>query len=94
MKLAIGLLTSLSDSCLADGARCCARKIDLTRSGIGTTIALGIFIVAYMLVMGEKSSTCASQTKKPVARCRGIIWILIGAVYTQQGMQDAAENGI
>ena len=32
------------------------------------------------------------RKSKPVLVAAGIIWILIGAVYTQQGMQDAAET--
>ncbi|MCL4409474.1 sodium:proton antiporter NhaD [Aliidiomarina haloalkalitolerans] len=89
MKLAIGLLTLTIGLLFSPMALAAAPEIDLTRSGIGY-IALGIFIVAYMLVMGEEK--LHMRKSKPVLVAAGIIWILIGAVYTQQGMQDAAET--
>ncbi|MCL5255365.1 MAG: sodium:proton antiporter NhaD, partial [Gammaproteobacteria bacterium] len=89
MKLAIGLLTLTIGLLFSPMALAAAPEIDLTRSGIGY-IALGVFIVAYILVMGEEK--LHMRKSKPVLVAAGVIWILIGAVYTQQGMQDAAET--
>ncbi len=63
--------------------------IDLTNSGIGL-IAVTVFILAYILVMGEEKLHL--RKSKPVLVGAGIIWVLIGIEYATQGMPGAAED--
>src|SRR5690554_3769408 len=63
-------------------------EINLTASGVGY-FALGLFFVAYLLVMGEEMLHL--RKSKPVLVAAGLIWMLIGWEYTQGGMSHAAE---
>ncbi|GHC16681.1 sodium:proton antiporter NhaD [Aidingimonas halophila] len=64
-------------------------ELDLTRSDVGL-LALGIFILAYLLVMSEEK--LQMRKSKPVLVAAGIIWGLIGWVYVDAGIPDAAEH--
>lgn len=59
--------------------------LDLTQSTIGY-VALGIFAIAYFMVMIEEKIHL--RKSKPVLVAAGIIWALIGAYYVQAGMPD------
>lgn len=63
-------------------------EINLTSSGVGY-FALLIFILAYLLVMAEEKLHL--RKSKPVLVAAGIIWMLIGWVYTQEGLSAASE---
>ncbi|WP_157980955.1 sodium:proton antiporter NhaD [Aliidiomarina shirensis] len=89
MKIAIGILALLFGTLLSAPAYAAVPELDMTNTTIGF-FALGIFVLAYILVMGEEK--LHMRKSKPVLVAAGIIWILIGWVYTQQGMQDAAEH--
>ena len=62
---------------------------DLTQSTVGYT-AIIIFVLAYILVMGEEK--LHMRKSKPVLVAAGLIWILIGWVYTgdQAAMAESA----
>lgn len=66
-----------------------AGKIDLTNSIAGFT-ALTIFIIAYLLVIGEEFIHL--RKSKPVLVAAGIIWLIIGWIYTQNGIPAEAEE--
>src|SRR5690625_7492076 len=55
--------------------------IDLTTSAYGI-IAVAVLAVAYLLVMTEEK--LHMRKSKPVLVAAGIIWILIGIVYTRR----------
>lgn len=56
--------------------------LDLTRSGLGI-IALVVFILAYLVVLGEEFLHL--RKSKPVIVAAGIIWMLVGFAYYQHG---------
>ncbi|RUO18427.1 sodium:proton antiporter [Aliidiomarina iranensis] len=89
MKIAVGILALLSAVLFSTPAYAAVPELDMTNTTIGF-FALGIFILAYILVMGEEK--LHMRKSKPVLVAAGVIWILIGWVYTQQGMQDSAEH--
>ncbi|EGN75139.1 Na+/H+ antiporter NhaD-like permease [Idiomarina sp. A28L] len=89
MKIAIGILALIFGTFLSAPAYAAVPELDMTNTTIGF-FALGIFVLAYILVMGEEK--LHMRKSKPVLVAAGIIWILIGWVYTQQGMQDSAEH--
>ena len=89
MKIAIGMLLLTLGLFISPAAYAAAPELDMTATSVGF-IALGVFIVAYILVMGEEK--LHMRKSKPVLVAAGIIWILIGWVYTQQGMQESAEH--
>ncbi|MCW4151416.1 MULTISPECIES: sodium:proton antiporter NhaD [Halomonadaceae] len=64
-------------------------ELDLTQSVVGF-FALGIFVLAYALVMAEEK--IHMRKSKPVLVAAGIIWSLIGWVYVQNGMSEASEH--
>ncbi|MCE9685628.1 sodium:proton antiporter NhaD [Shewanella sp. AS16] len=64
------------------------QPLALTASWTGY-LAVGIFVLAYLLVMGEE--LLHLRKSKPVLVAAGIIWGMIGYVYTQQGMPEQAE---
>jgi NhaD family Na+/H+ antiporter len=64
-------------------------ELNLTASGVGY-FALGIFVLAYALVMCEEMLHL--RKSKPVLVAAGIIWILIGAVYAGEGLTDSSEH--
>lgn len=63
--------------------------LDLTTSGIGY-FCLVLFVIAYLLVMGEE--LLHLRKSKPVLVAAGIIWMLLGWIYTQEGMPHEAEH--
>jgi NhaD family Na+/H+ antiporter len=65
--------------------------LDLTSSGIGF-VAIGVFLVAYLLVMAEEYTHL--RKSKPVIIAAGIIWAMIGAVYMNHGMSEMAEHAV
>lgn len=64
-------------------------SIDLTSSVPGFT-ALVLFSLAYLLVIGEEFLHL--KKSKPVLVAAGIIWFVIGWVYTQHGIPQQAED--
>ncbi|QOR38838.1 sodium:proton antiporter NhaD [Billgrantia diversa] len=64
-------------------------SMDLTNSAVGY-IAVAIFVLAYMLVMGEEK--LHMRKSKPVLVAAGLIWFMIGWVYVQSGMPNEAEH--
>ncbi|WP_111656169.1 sodium:proton antiporter NhaD [Isoalcanivorax indicus] len=75
--------------CLSLPAAASSGMLDLTRSGPGY-FALIIFILAYMLVMGEEKLHL--RKSKPVLVAAGIIWVTIGIVYARAGIADVTES--
>jgi NhaD family Na+/H+ antiporter len=65
--------------------------LDMTNSGVGF-IAIGIFALAYLLVMAEEFTHL--RKSKPVILAAGIIWAMIGAVYMNHGMSELAEHAV
>lgn len=65
--------------------------MDMTNTGIGFA-AIAIFVFAYLLVMGEEFIHL--RKSKPVIIAAGIIWGMIGWVYTQHGMSELAEQAV
>src|SRR5690554_1999460 len=63
--------------------------LNLTQSMIGL-LCIGIFILAYILVMGEER--LHMRKSKPVLVAAGLIWIIIGVVYAQHGYEEAAKT--
>ncbi|MFO6422249.1 sodium:proton antiporter NhaD [Motilimonas sp. KMU-193] len=64
-------------------------SLDLTSSAVGY-IAVLVFVVAYILVMGEE--VLHLRKSKPVLVAAGVIWGMIGFVYAQHGMSHEAEQ--
>ena len=68
-----------------------AHPLDLTLSWVGITSFI-IFVVAYLLVMTEEYTRM--RKSKPVLLAAGLIWGLIGWVYTSHGFPHAAETAV
>jgi len=66
-------------------------NLDLTSHLVGY-LALGIFVLAYTLVIFEEQLHL--RKSKPVLLAAGIIWIMIAIVYQQHGFDHAAEIAI
>ncbi|MDV5167448.1 sodium:proton antiporter NhaD [Photobacterium rosenbergii] len=64
---------------------------DLTQSTVGYA-SLIIFGLAYCLVMGEEYLQL--RKSKPVLLAAGIIWLMIGFVYQQQGQIELAKSAL
>jgi NhaD family Na+/H+ antiporter len=62
---------------------------DLTHSTLGW-ICVGIFVIAYAFVMLEEKLHL--RKSKPVLAAAGIIWVIVGWIYTQQGQSHLAEE--
>ena len=86
---ALTSLLSISGAALASGAS--EQLLDLTNHWVGF-FAIGIFILAYLLVMAEEYIHL--RKSKPVMLAAGIIWAAIAAVYASNGMPDAAEVAV
>lgn len=67
------------------------QSIDLTSHWLGYT-AIAIFVLAYSLVILEEQLHL--RKSKPVLLAAGLIWILIAAYYSANGMPHAAEVAI
>lgn len=74
---------------LATGAQAASGNIDLTNTTVGF-FALGIFVLAYALVMAEEA--LHMRKSKPVLIAAGIIWIVIGMVYADAGQSISAQD--
>ncbi len=72
----------------APAAHAAAGAVDLTASVTGF-VAIGIFVLAYALVMLEEKIHL--RKSKPVLVAAGIIWALIGWQYVQAGMPAESE---
>lgn len=83
--LTIGLLLVAPGLALA-GAE--SEPLNLTTHWIGYT-ALGLFVLSYLLVMVEEFTHL--RKSKPVLLAAGLIWGLIGWIYTQHGLSHDAE---
>ena len=66
-------------------------NLDLTTSMVGFA-ALGIFVLAYALVMAEEFTHL--RKSKPVILAAGIIWAMIGAVYANHGLTGPVEHAV
>ncbi|MCE2570225.1 sodium:proton antiporter NhaD [Motilimonas eburnea] len=80
------LVILFSPLCLASTG---ADALDLTSSGVGY-MAILVFVLAYILVMGEE--VLHLRKSKPVLVAAGVIWGMIGLVYAQHGMSHEAEQ--
>ena len=67
------------------------QTIDLTSHWVGYT-AIAIFVLSYTLVILEEQLHL--RKSKPVLLAAGLIWILIGAYYSANGMPHAAGIAI
>ena len=74
---------------LANSAHAATGGIDLTNSAVGF-FAIGIFVLAYALVMAEEA--LHMRKSKPVLVAAGIIWIAIGIVYANAGQSLVAQQ--
>lgn len=63
-------------------------QLDLTGSTVGI-FAVVIFVIAYLLVMGEEYLHL--RKSKPVLVAAGIIWVAIGWTYIQHGIPGVTE---
>ncbi len=82
------LLPSIAFASAGGGGK---ELLDLTNHWIGYT-ALGIFAVAYLLVMAEEFTHL--RKSKPVILAAGIIWALIAWYYQTQGFSNEAEVAV
>ncbi len=76
---------------LASGEAAEHTRLDLTQSSVGYA-AIAIFVFAYLLVIGEEFIHL--RKSKPVILGAGLIWGIIGWVYTQHGMPQLAEQAV
>ncbi len=67
------------------------QPLNLTASAVGIA-SIVIFLLAYSLVMVEEFTHL--RKSKPVVLAAGIIWMMIGLVYAQQGMSELAEHAV
>ncbi len=65
--------------------------LDLTHHWAGYT-AIAVFILAYLLVMGEEFTHL--RKSKPVLLAAGIIWVLIAWVYVQHDIPTGPEHAV
>lgn len=66
-------------------------RLNLTSHWVGLT-ALGLFVVAYILVMAEEFTHL--RKSKPVIIAAGLIWAIIGWIYAQNGITHEAEDAV
>ncbi len=81
--LAVGLCLFSNLSWASSGSQ------NLTHTLIGY-MAVMVFIMAYVLVIAEEKIHLAKS--KPVLVAAGCIWMMIGWVYTQNGMSEISEH--
>lgn len=82
------MLTCLPALSMASGTE---HRIDLTSHWIGFA-ALGLFFLAYLLVMAEEFTHL--RKSKPVMLAAGTVWALIAWHYVQAGIPQAAEAAV
>ncbi len=90
MRLLLTVLLALSPA-IASAAAVTGQRLDLTAQPVGAT-ALGIFFLAYALVIAEEFTHL--RKSKPVLLAAGVIWTLIGAVYASAGIADTAVSAL
>lgn len=81
--IALVLLLTIANTSYALGST------DMTHTTLGW-FCVGLFILAYAFVMLEE--VLHLRKSKPVLAAAGIIWVLIGWVYTQQDQSALAEQ--
>lgn len=67
------------------------KLLDLTEHWVGF-FAIGVFVLAYLLVMAEEYIHL--RKSKPVMLAAGIIWAAIAMVYANNGLPHAAETAV
>ena len=67
------------------------KTLDLTQTAVGYW-AIAIFVLAYALVMAEEFTHL--RKSKPVIIAAGLIWGMIGYVYSVNGLPHEAENAV
>ncbi|MGR5541376.1 sodium:proton antiporter NhaD, partial [Vibrio campbellii] len=68
-----------------------APALDLTHSTVGYACLI-IFAIAYTLVMLEE--VLQLRKSKPVLLAAGIIWAILGYVYSQNGIAEQAHAAL
>lgn len=91
MPSLILLLLSLMVSSSAIASSEMAKNLDLTGHWVGYA-ALAIFLLAYVLVIAEEKIHL--RKSKPVLLAAGLIWILIGFVYSSHNLPHNAEQAL
>ena len=89
--LILASLLVLPGISFASASTAALNHLDLTAHAVGYA-ALGIFVLAYLLVMAEEFIHL--RKSKPVILAAGIIWALIAAVYASHGLNHAAEEAV
>ena len=90
----IGFFVSLLVSVIPGitlAAESMAKHTDYTHSMVGY-VCIGIFVIAYLLVMAEEFTHL--RKSKPVILAAGLIWGIIAWVYAQNGMTTEAEHAV
>ena len=82
------LLLCFPVAALAEGS---PERITLTGHWVGIT-ALGIFVLAYLLVVTEEFT--GLRKSKPVILAAGVIWALIAWIYHHHGLPGIAEVAV
>ena len=83
------LLTTLFTPAVFASTAVAGQTLDLTATAAGY-VALVVFALAYILVMGEE--VLHLRKSKPVLVAAGIIWGIIGFIYMQHGMSALSES--
>ena len=87
--VALAALLLLPEAAWAAGGA--SPPIDLTMSWVGFA-AVGIFVIAYAVVMAEEFLHL--RKSKPVLIAAGVIWMLIGAAFAFAGDTHTAETAV
>ncbi|WP_299790658.1 sodium:proton antiporter NhaD [uncultured Shewanella sp.] len=87
-KLLLFLAVLFSPSVFAVSPANSGQILDLTATSAGY-ISIMIFVLAYLLVMGEE--VIHLRKSKPVLVAAGLIWGIIGFIYVQHGMSELSE---
>ncbi|KUE81325.1 sodium:proton antiporter [Aeromonas schubertii] len=88
-RLLLPLLSFLLLSFSPSPAHAAVGPLPLTSSTVGIACLL-LFVLAYLLVMAEEYIQL--RKSKPVLIAAGVIWILIGVVYTREGQSVLVEE--
>lgn len=83
------LCSLFSPLAMASSVEAGGHIMDLTATTAGY-FSVCIFVIAYLLVMGEE--VLHLRKSKPVLVAAGIIWGIIGFIYVQNGMPTVAET--
>jgi NhaD family Na+/H+ antiporter len=81
----------LTQTGLANAAQAGVQHLDLTGNWVGF-LSIGIFFVAYLLVMAEEFTHL--RKSKPVIFAAGLIWGIIAWVYANHDLPNAAEHAV